>query len=147
LPVLAILAAGCALATGCGGAPFAMAPVGGTLSYDDGSKVPGDRIVVTFVPQGIEAQGKAAAGAGRVEVDPATGQFETATTWKPRDGVLIGKHKVMVEAFKTGPYGHSIPNGAVSADYSRPDTTPLEIVIPKGGDTNLSLKVSKPKRR
>jgi hypothetical protein len=124
-----------------------MAPVAGKLSYDDGSLVQADRIVVTFVPQGIEAQGKAAAGAGRAEVDPASGQFASATTWKADDGVLVGKHKVMVEAFKTGTYGHSVYNGAVSPDYHSADKTPLEIEIPKGGDTDLTLKVSKPKRR
>ncbi len=144
LPLSAILL----LACGCGsGAPFDMAPVGGKLSYKDGSLVKGDRIVITFIPQGVEAQGKAAAGAARVEVDPSTGVFGNATTWKLEDGVLVAKHKVVVQAFKTGPGGHSIPNKAIAADYESNEKTPLEFDIPSGGNTNLDIQVEKPTRR
>jgi hypothetical protein len=142
LSALVLLACGCG-----GGAPFDMAPVGGKLSYKDGSLVKGERIVITFIPQGVEAQGKAAAGAARVEVDPATGTFGNATTWKMADGVLVAKHKVVVNAFKIGPGGHSIPNKAIAADYESTENTPLEIEIPSGGNTNLDIQVEKPTRR
>ncbi len=149
LPFLAVLVAAIsASALGCGdGAPFKMAPVGGKLSYSDGDLVKGDRIVITFVPQGVEAQGKAAAGAARVEVDPATGAFGNATTWKLNDGVLVAKHKVVVNSFKIGPGGHSIPNKAIADAFQSDEKTPLELDIQPGGDTNLDIKVAKPTRR
>jgi len=124
-----------------------MAPVGGKLSYKDGSLVKGDKIVITFIPQGIEVQGKAAAGAARVDVDPKTGAFGNATTWKMEDGVLVAKHKVVVNTFKTGPGGHPIPNKAIAADFESDEKTPLTLEIPAGGDTNLDIQVEKPSRR
>jgi hypothetical protein len=124
-----------------------MAPVGGKLSYKDGGLVKGDRIVITFVPQGVEAQGKAAAGAARAEVDPATGTFANATTWKLNDGVLVAKHKVVVQSFKTGPGGHPIPNKAIADAFQSNEQTPLVLDIPAGGDTNLTIQVEKPSRR
>jgi hypothetical protein len=148
LAILLLAGISTLLSVGCGdGSPFSMAPVGGKLSYKDGSLVKGDRIVITFIPQGIESQGKAAAGAARVEVDPATGTFGNATTRKMQDGVVVAKHKVVVNAFKTGPGGHSIPNKAIAADYESDQNTPLELEIPAGGDTNLDIKVEKPSRR
>jgi hypothetical protein len=150
-PLLAIvLSAGISslLSVGCGdSSPFKMAPVGGKLTYKDGSLVKGDRIVITFIPQGIEAQGKASAGAARVEVDPATGTFGNATTWKMQDGALVAKHKVVVNSFKTGPGGHSIPNKAIAADFESDEKTPLVLEIPAGGNTDLDIQVDKPSRR
>lgn len=131
---------------GCGpSAPFPLTKVSGTVAYEGGDKIPGDRIVVTFHPDGMSATGKAAPKFARTEVDPSTGEFRSATTWQAGDGVIVGRHKVTVESFRTLPNGVDAPNGAVPREYSSPSQTPLSVEIERGGDP-LALTVAAPSR-
>lgn len=131
---------------GCGPkAPFQLTDVSGTVKYEGGELIPGDRIVLTFHPQDMAAVGKSAPKVARAEVDVSTGEFSSATTWKPGDGVIVGPHKVTVEALRTLPNGIDAPNGAVSPSYQRPSETPLAVTIERGGDP-LELFITPPQR-
>jgi hypothetical protein len=126
-----VLGVVCTLA-GCGGAPFAIEPVSGKVTYKDGSLIRADRIVVTFVPQGVKAAGKDVAAAARGDVNVPDGTFAGLTTQKHHDGAIVGKHKVLVQAFKTGPAGVGEPIAAVPAIYAKAATTPLEEEVTTG---------------
>jgi hypothetical protein len=126
-----VLGAICALA-GCGGAPFTIEPVSGKVTYKDGSLIRADRIVVTLVPQGVKAAGKDVAAAARGDVNVLDGTFAGLTTQKHHDGAIVGKHKVLVQAFKTGPAGVGEPIAAVPAIYAKAATTPLEEEVTTG---------------
>jgi hypothetical protein len=141
-PLLAVLLA--VSLAGCGGgAPFKIVPVSGKVTYSDGSLIPADRIVVTFVPQGVQASGKDAAAAARGEVNVADGTFAGLTTQKHLDGAIVGKHKVLVQALKTGVAGVGEPTAAVPAKYAKAATTPLEVEVPPGGKKNIELLIDK----
>jgi len=139
---LVLLLAGCL--TGCGGgAPFEIVPVSGKVTYRDGSLIQADQIVVTFVPQGVEAAGKESAAAATGEVNVADGTFAGLTTQKHHDGAIVGKHKVLVRALKTGPAGVGEPTDAVPAKYAKATTTPLEVDVPSGGTSDVELLIDK----
>lgn len=140
--LLTVLLGGCLAGCG-GGAPFKIVPVSGKVTYRDGSLIQADRIVVTFVPQGVEAAGKDAAAAATGEVNVADGTFAGLTTQKHHDGAIVGKHKVLVQALKTGPAGVGEPIAAVPAVYAKAATTPLEVDVPSGGKDDFELLIDK----
>jgi len=122
-----------ALLSGCGGgAPFDVVPVSGKVTYQDGSLIQADRIVVTFVPQDVPSAGKDAAAAATGDVNVADGTFSGLTTQKHHDGAIIGRHKVLVQSFETGPAGVGEPTAAVPARYAKAATTPLEVEVSSG---------------
>jgi len=119
---------------GCGSrGPFDVVPVSGKVVYRDGSPIMSDRIVVRFVPQGVSAAGKVAPGAATGEVNVSDGIFPGLTTYKHFDGAIVGRHKVLVMAFKTGLGGINQPIVSVPAKYAKVDTTPLEVEVSRGG--------------
>jgi len=128
---------------GCGGgAPFEIVPVTGKVTYSDGSLIEADRIVVTFVPQDVAAEGKDVAAGAMGEVNVADGTFPGLTTRKHLDGAILGRHKVLVQALKTGPAGVGEPTDAVPARYAIPDTTPLEAEVTGSGD-DFTFKIDR----
>lgn len=136
---LAVLVA--ASLAGCGGgAPFKMAPVRGTVTYKGGGRIPADRIVVTFVPQGVQDSGKEAPASAQGDVNVADGTFSGLTTQTHHDGAIVGKHKVLVQAMKTGPAGVGEPTAAVPARYAKAATTPLEVEV-KPGSNEFRLEI------
>jgi hypothetical protein len=143
--IAAAILTAASLAIGCGsGAPFDMVAVHGKVTYEDGSTIPADRIVVKFNPVEPKKVGKAAMAAGHAEVDPVDGTFAAVTTWKHQDGVVAGKHKVVVMAFRRLPNGMDQPNGAVPAVYQSPSTTPIELDLAYSPGDSLEIKVQKP---
>jgi hypothetical protein len=140
--VLMLLAAGFSF-SGCGGgAPFKIVPVSGKVTYKGGSLIPADRIVVTFVPQGVPGAGKEAATAAQGDLNVADGTFAGLTTHKHMDGAIIGKHKVTVQALKTGPGGVGQPINVVPLVYTRAETTPLSVEV-TGSGNNFPLEIDK----
>jgi hypothetical protein len=138
--LLIVLAAGL---SGCGGGePFKIVPVSGKVTYKDGSLIPADRIVVTFVPQGVQGAGKEAATAAQGDLNVADGTFAGLTTHKHMDGAIIGKHKVTVQALKTGPGGVGQPIQAVPIAYTRAETTPLSVEVTGSGNV-FPLEIEK----
>jgi hypothetical protein len=124
---------------GCGGEPFALLPVTGKITYDDGSLIPGDRILVSFVPVERRARGKDVFSGSQGELDVKTGQIVGVTTHKYGDGTMAGRCKVTVAAIKNGPNGSQVFTAAVPERYQQPQTTPLECEVARGRPVVLTL--------
>jgi hypothetical protein len=126
---------------GCGSAnPFPIVPVSGKVVSP--KPIVADRIVVTFVPQGVASTSKnAAAGAAQGEVDPKTGAFTSLTTLQGGDGAVVGKHKVTLVAVKNSPKGVPTPVPAIPAKYQNAKTTPLEYEVKASGSNFFELPV------
>lgn len=140
LPALALLAvAGGVVVSGCGpGTPFPMDKVSGSVTYDDGSLIPGDRIVLTFVPQTEALDAKTHPRNGFAVVDKATGNFSVVTTSDYGDGLIRGIHKVFV----TSVDARDQPLAVIPPRFSSPQNTPLEIDT---ADTPLKIEIPRPK--
>ena len=133
--VLLLFLAGCS----GNGDPFAYVPVKGTVTYDDGSKIPASEIALSFIPQSA-AIGKAHPRVGMAYVDANTGTFQSATTHKVNDGLVRGKHKVTVTGANHTPLSANI----VPVEYGDFAKTPLEV------DTDhlpFQIKIPKPTAR
>jgi hypothetical protein len=127
------------LFAGCGGRePFHHVPVSGKITYEDGSLIPVDEIEVRFLPQAARVDAKTYPRPGEASVDKATGTFSSATTHKANDGLVQGKHKVIL----TSP-GVPLPPSIVPPEYCDPTTTPLEVDT---ANQPFLLKVRKPSR-
>jgi hypothetical protein len=127
---------------GCGQrAPYTIVPVSGTVTYDDGTSIPGARVVVTFVPQIEAVNPKEFPRSGTTDLKP-DGSFSEVTTWKHGDGVIPGAQKVTVISVDE----RMQPTGAVDPIYSRIDTTPLTAVI-NSGDNRVTLTIAAPTPR
>lgn len=124
---------------GCGGEPFSFIPVTGKITYDDGSLIPGDTIVVRFVPEAAATSGKDVAGAATGYLNPKDGTFSGLTTHKAADGVVPGRYKVVVLAVENGPRGQT-PTRAVPPRYRSAKDTPLDVeVTPSQHDFPLTI--------
>ena len=126
------------LFTGCSGNgdPFSYVRVTGKVTYEDGSVIPANLILLGFISE-AEVVGNAHPRMGTVIVDSKTGEFHDVTSHTPRDGLVRGKHKVTV----AGEDHHPLPSNIVPPEYADPKKTPLEI------DTDhlpLIIKVPKP---
>ena len=121
-----LIAAALAGFGGCGGEPFKLVPVRGRVTYSDGSLIPGQQIVVRFIPKQAIRSGKDAASAAIGEVDPKDGTFPGVTSHTYLDGAVRGPHKVTVVALNMGPDGIMTPTKAVPERYQSAATTPLE---------------------
>ena len=128
-------------ALGCSdGNPYEMVEVTGTVKYEDGSLIPAESIMLKFAPQAAPIDAKTHPRKGIAQVNVSDGTFQFATTHKHADGVVAGKHKVLVTAYsKDGKSDEVIPK-----EYGHPATTPLEI---DASESPLELKVRKPKSR
>ncbi len=123
--------------SGCGSdVPFGIVPVHGTVTYEDGSLIPADEITIIFNPVNPPREGKMVAPGGRTSVDVSDGTFKSVTSYRPNDGVVLGRHKVVIISSKKG-------SGAlVAAIYRKSSTTPLEVEVSASGQF-LEIKVSK----
>jgi hypothetical protein len=123
---------------GCGsGSPFDYVKVSGKISYDDGSPLPaGVRLrFASLDPPVVEG---AVPRPAIAHVD-AQGNFECVTSYKYGDGLIPGKHKVVIEGG-----GDAIDSHPVPKEYTALATTPLEV------DTDnapFDIKVPKPPAR
>ena len=107
---------------GCGGEPFTHVQVSGTVKYDDGSLIPVEMMELTFQPQAEAVDAKTHPRPGHASVDIATGEFKRATTHKPGDGLVAGKHKVKITAYDASQQ----VSQAIPEEYRDISTTPLE---------------------
>jgi hypothetical protein len=124
---------------GCGrSAPFEIVPVSGTLLYEDGTPIPGERVVIEFHSQTPPKSPKEHPRKGVAQVNP-DGSFTTVTTWKYADGAIVGPHKVVVLSRDAS----ERPTGAVPKQFSSPTLTPLTAEVISGGPP-LELKVPRP---
>lgn len=121
---------------GCGSAgPYDYVEVSGNVTYDDGSKIPLSSMRLMFVP--LEAPEVAGAHPRRAMANvDADGRFDCATSYKYGDGLIPGRHKVVIEAPAAVGGKLVIPTACLSET-----TTTLEI------DTEnlpLAIKVPRP---
>lgn len=120
-----VLAVGlCVALGGCGNPdPFGYVNASGKVTYDDGSVIPAARIEVHFIPQGGAIDEKTHPRPGLAYPNVADGTFDDVTSYKPGDGIVRGKHKVLVRTFDAS--GNEIP--LVPKTYTDEATTPLEV--------------------
>ncbi len=124
---------------GCSDNPFDMAPVSGKVTYDDGSVILAARIRVLLYPQGGEIDLKTHPKFAAAEVNVADGTFAFMETWKPKDGAVVGRHKVAIISYDT----KGRETDAVPAKYRKPDTSGEEREV-KSGQNHFEFKVKKP---
>jgi hypothetical protein len=103
--------------------PFTYHRVSGQVVYDDGSLIPAGDLMLTFVPMVGTAVGARHPRPGYATVMVKTGDFTCASTRRHGDGLVAGRHKVLV----TGPNRLPLAKEVLSADYAAYDTTPLEV--------------------
>jgi hypothetical protein len=111
--------------------------ISGKVTYEDGSLVPANRMVVNFLtPQKLVQENYPPAATGRV--DTRDGKFAELTTWEAGDGVIAGPHEVEVIRFGD----EKDPGGVKSIEYRgervwpnkvevTPDKTEFHITIPR----------------
>jgi hypothetical protein len=129
-----------ALATslcGCHGEPFPHVQVRGTVSYEDGSRIPADQIILRFEPQIPPKDAKTFPRPGLSYVTVKDGTFDTVTTHKHGDGLVKGQHRVLVVATGTDSEGRPV----VPAEYADSATTPLLVHTE---DSPFHLKIRRP---
>jgi hypothetical protein len=122
--------------------PFDVVPVNGKVTYEDGSLIKAGSILVTFNPVDVPRKGKMAAPGGQTYVNVEDGTFAGVTSRRQDDGVVLGRHQVVVVSFETGPTGMPVPSNAVPAKYRKTATTPLEVEV-TSPDQFIDLKISK----
>lgn len=134
----------CLAATyGCGSnVPFDFVPVQGKVTYDDGSLIKADSVLVMFSPIAADPTAKMVPPGGQTYANVADGTFSAISSYRPNDGLAVGRHKVVVISFKNGPNGNPAPSPAVPEIYRKTTTTPLEIEV-NSPNQNIELKVSK----
>ncbi len=127
--------------TGCSGSndPFSYATVSGKVTYEDGSIIPANNIKVSFVSESPPA-GNKYPRPGWALVDEKTGKFGCPTSHTPFDGLVRGKHKVVITV-ASGP--QPLPANLVPPEYADPKKTPLE--ADTADPNSFNLKVHKPK--
>jgi predicted small lipoprotein YifL len=129
--------------SGCGSkVPFDFVPVHGKVTYEDGTPIAADSILVLFNPIVTKEKGKFVPPGGQTYVNVQDGTFSAVSSHRKDDGVAVGRHKVVVVAFGKGPNGSTVPSTAVPAIYHKESTTPLEVEV-ESSDQFLDLKVRK----
>lgn len=113
-----------ALQTGCNSEnPFEQVQVAGTVTYEDGTIIPGEYVELQFLPQAPPLDERTHPRPGRAAVRTSDGSFDTVTSHKYGDGITAGKHKVLVFSFDA----QRRPTGAVPREYTEASATPLEV--------------------
>jgi len=126
------------LSSGCGTRdPFRYVPVSGVITYEDGTLIPADEMMLLFFPQSAPLNERTHPRPGMAYVDKATGRFEKATSHKLGDGLVRGRHKVTIVNMVRAPF----PPEIVPPEYADPATTPLEVDT---ADAPFHIKIRKP---
>ena len=117
-----LIAALCLVASvsGCGSkVPFDFVPVHGKVTYEDGTPIAADSILVTFNPIATKEKGKFVPPGGQTNVNVQDGTFSAVSSHRKDDGVAVGRHKVVVVAFVKGPNGIDSPLPSSAGDLSQ----------------------------
>jgi hypothetical protein len=113
-----------AAVAGCGSDnPWGPVAVSGKVTYEDGSVIPVESMTLYFAPQAEPLDEKTFPRKGTAGVNASDGSFDKATTYKPGDGLIPGKHKVTVVAYEGG--RNLSPR--IPKQYTSVSTTPLEV--------------------
>ena len=123
---------------GCGPKdPFSYVHISGKITYDDGTLIPVKDLELTFLPQSGALDPKTHPLPGVAAVNAATGEFHAATSHRYNDGLVRGKHKVVLGGVSSMP----LPPNLVPPEYCNPAKTPLEVDTAR---QPFVLKVRKP---
>jgi len=121
---------------GCGSSgPFDYTAVNGKVTYEDGSAIPGGGFRLVFIAIDAAPVGLAHPRPAMANVD-ANGQFDCVTSYKYCDGLIPGKHKVVIQSATEQETRPIVPK-----EYTSELTTPLIIDT---NDSPLHIKVPKP---
>ena len=123
---------------GCRDNPYDVVRITGTLTYEDGSLIPGEMITLMLVSQAEALDRTTHPRTGRGQVRVEDGSFIGISTYDYGDGVILGKHKVVLRAL--GP--NESPSDAIPPEYTDATTTPLSIEV--GQQRHFDLKIRKP---
>lgn len=123
---------------GCGSSePFSMVTVSGKVTYEDGTLIPAERIVVNFVPLAQPKNAKTHPRPGQAEVDETTGKFDSVTSHKYADGIVKGEHKVFLSVIDS-----KHPDLRLIPDiYGSETETPIQF---NTRERKLEIKVPRP---
>ena len=132
LPLLSIVFSGCG-----SGDPFEYVQVSGRVSYEDGTLIPTEKLRVTFIPQMQAIDGRTHPRAGTAYANVADGSFENFTSHLPGDGVVPGKHRVLIVALDK----NEAISPLVPRKYSSGSQTPL---IVDAAETPFHFQIPKP---
>ena len=127
------------LLAGCSDTPYAIVPIHGKVTYEDGSLIPAETVIVWFHPQADPLKPNVHARPGITELNSEDGTFTSVSTCEHGDGVVLGLHKVVVKVGDESPTGA----GSIPAKYADPATTPLEIEV-TGRNQDVPLEIEKP---
>jgi hypothetical protein len=108
--------------------------VSGRLTYEDGTPIPAGGIRLGFSVQGVEPVDGKYPLPGEALVD-AEGNFSKATTYRPGDGLIPGKHRVAIH-YATDAKGKLL----IPKEYAHPSTSPLTV-----NTANLPLEIKVPR--
>lgn len=114
---------------GCGGK--GLVPVGGKITYDDGSPV---------TSGGVAFQTATYMADGQIQPD---GTY-TLSSIKPGDGLPPGNYKVTIGSSETGPNESTIY--LVDPKFGDREKTPLSVEVTKGGKNQFDFTVTKPEK-
>lgn len=137
LYVLSILAI--AALVGCGdNGPFEYVPVSGKLTYEDGSLVTGAKnLRLGFISQEHQENLNQRPRPAKAPINLADGTFDHATSYKYADGLVPGKHLVVIVA--RGDRGGAAK--VTKPEYTSAATSPL---IVDTADAPFHIKIPKP---
>jgi hypothetical protein len=134
------LVAGAALlaVSGCGGGrrPYSCVPVSGKVTYEDGSLIPADQIHLHFLSQTPAIDTKTPPKEGIADANDK-GEFEFASTYSRKDGIIKGEHKVVVQCIRKGKLARDL----IADEYGDPTMTPLKV---DSSQSPFEIKVQKP---
>ena len=134
-PISALMAMAVLGLTSCGSTnPYGMVEITGKVTYEDGTPLP-ETVQVKFLPmvEAIDAKTQPRPGNTTTNAD---GTFGAVTTHKWGDGLIQGKHKVVLATEIAG----QAPKG-VPPKYARPGETPLVVDT---SELPMHIKISKP---
>lgn len=120
--------------------PFRYVQVSGKVCYEDGAQIPAAGLVLTFIPLETVSAEKRFARPGSALVAAETGEFQYATTRKPKDGIVFGRHRVVLSVSGKEPLSDDV----VPAVYRDQTQSPLEV------DTRnqpFEIRIKRPKVR
>jgi hypothetical protein len=121
------------LTTGCSDEPFSMKKVSGQITFEDGTPLP-EGVWVWFYSLTPPIDAKTHPRPG-VAYPDGHGKFDFVTSHKWGDGLVVGKHKVVIATNQRG----AVPAG-VPREYNDENKTPLEVDT---ADAPFDIKVRK----
>lgn len=125
---------------GCGtDNPYDVVPISGTVTYEDGTPIPGEYVTITFLPQVENLDPKTYPRSAQARVNP-DGTFANASTYEYGDGVIPGEHKVIIESVDE----NESPTGAIPPGYGSQESTPLTITV-SPDESTFDIRIPRPK--